>query len=67
MTNYVTNTSDKKKNTALIMCIIGGWYWIASFLCRPDRSGGVIHVYRWIVRVWMDKRYYQHPNWLISR
>jgi len=24
MTNYVTNTSDKKKNTALIMCIVGG-------------------------------------------
>lgn len=25
MANYVTNTSDKKKSTALILCIFLGW------------------------------------------
>lgn len=25
MANYVTNTSDKKKGTALILCIFLGW------------------------------------------
>lgn len=25
MTNYVTSTSDKKKSTALILCIFLGW------------------------------------------
>ena len=31
MANYVTQTSDKKKSTALILCIIGGMMGLHQF------------------------------------
>lgn len=31
MANYVTNTSDKNKNTALLMCIFGGLFGLHHF------------------------------------
>ena len=31
MANYVTQTSDKKKSTALILCIIGGMFGLHQF------------------------------------
>ena len=31
MANYVTNTSDKNKNTALMMCIFGGLFGLHHF------------------------------------
>jgi TM2 domain-containing membrane protein YozV len=31
MANYVSVTSDKKKHTALLMCIFGGWFGLHQF------------------------------------
>lgn len=31
MANYVTNTSDKKKVTALILCLVGGIFGLHYF------------------------------------
>lgn len=31
MANYVTNTSDKKKGTALLLCILGGFFWLHQY------------------------------------
>jgi len=31
MANYVTQTSDKKKSTALILCILGGLFGLHQF------------------------------------
>lgn len=31
MANYVTGTSDKKKSTALILCIFGGIFGLHNF------------------------------------
>ena len=31
MSTYVTNTSDKKKSTALILCIVGGYVGLHQY------------------------------------
>jgi TM2 domain-containing membrane protein YozV len=31
MRNYVTNTSDKSKFTALVLCLLGGWIGLHHF------------------------------------
>ena len=31
MANYVTQTSDKKKSTAMILCICGGFFGLHQF------------------------------------
>lgn len=31
MANYVTGTSDKKKSTALLLCIFGGFFGLHNF------------------------------------
>ena len=31
MANYVTNTSDKSKKTALLLCVFGGWLGLHQF------------------------------------
>ncbi len=31
MSNYVTNTSDKKKKTALLLCLFGGFFGLHQF------------------------------------
>lgn len=31
MTNYVTQTSDKSKRTALLLCIFGGFFGLHQF------------------------------------
>ena len=36
MANFVTNTSDKSKKTALWLCILGGIFGLHHFLCRED-------------------------------
>ncbi len=30
-TNYVTNSSDKKRGTALVLCLIGGMFGLHQF------------------------------------
>ena len=31
MTNYITETSDKSKETALMCCIFGGWFGLHHY------------------------------------
>lgn len=31
MANYVTNTSDKRKTTALLLCLIGGMFGLHQY------------------------------------
>ena len=43
MANYVTNTSDKKKGTALLLCILFGWIPIICncYFWYVGRRGGI--------------------------
>lgn len=39
MSNYVTNTSDKKKKTALMLCIFLGWAGVHQFYVDKWEKG----------------------------
>ena len=44
MANYVTNTSDKSKKTALILCILLGWIPVVcnAYYWYVGRRGGIL-------------------------
>ena len=67
MANYVTSTSDKKKSTALILCIFLGWmgahYFyvgrigrgiVSLFTCNFFGIGWIIDIYRIVVGKFRD-------------
>lgn len=39
MANYQTITSDKNKDTALIMCILGGWFGLHQYYVGNIKKG----------------------------
>ena len=47
MANYVTNTSDKSKKKALILCIILGWMPVlcCSYYWYVGRRGGILRAF----------------------
>ena len=54
MANYVTSTSDKSKKTALLLCILFGWFPFISncYYWYVGRRGGLLRAltvnYLWI-------------------
>jgi len=44
MTNYVTNTSDKKKITALLLCIFGGALGLHHFYVG-NIGKGILYIF----------------------
>lgn len=57
MANYVTQTSDKSKKTALILCVFGGFFGIHQFYVGKIGSGilylftGGLFMFGWIVDI----------------
>lgn len=39
MANYTTNTSDKRKKTALLLCVFGGFFGLHRFYVGRIGSG----------------------------
>ena len=39
MANYITSTSDKKKKTALLLCIFGGFFGLHQFYVGNIKKG----------------------------
>lgn len=56
MANYQTITSDKNKDTALIMCILGGWFGLHQYYVGNIKKG-LLYIYFWDMYGRMAYRY----------